>query len=186
MERASPALAALFSRLTPDGRHAILDLGPATTKHLALLSGYARRIRFTGLLPDGLPDGAEDEDGREPQPEDLSRVAEESLYDVILAWDVLDRLPEARRASLVNRLATAARPGALLYAFVRSEGQTVGPALHSTLVDVNRVAQEEVGPAETKRPVLLPAHVEKVLAPFEVVQAFSLRIGQREYLMRRR
>ena len=181
-ERGSPALAALFERLQPDGSHAILDLGPATTRHLGVLRDYARRIRFLGILPVFADEGVLDEAAT------LKALTvlppDEDGYDVVLAWDAFDRLDDEARNALINRLAAVTRPGAFLYTFVDSS-DSVGASLQCTLIETNRLSQETVGAAATGRPPMLPAQVERALAPFEVVQAFSLRIGLREYLTQR-
>jgi hypothetical protein len=41
---------------------------------------------------------------------------------------------------------------------------------------------EATGPARSTPPRLLPAQVERVLAPFKVVRAFTLKGGLREYV----
>ena len=183
IERGSPALAALFERLQPDGNHAILDLGPATTSHLGVLRDYARSIRFLGILPVFAEEGVLDAEATRKALAVLS--PDEGGYDVVLAWDAFDRIDNEARSVLVDRLAAVTRPGAALYTFVDSS-DAVGPSLQCTLVGTNRLSQESVGSPPNGRTPILPAQVEKALDPFEVTQAFSLRIGLREYLTRRR
>jgi len=103
-------------------------------------------------------------------------------YDVILAWDVFDRLDEAERGAMIDRIVELTAPGARLYAVVASSGDVRRAPVRSTLVDVSRVAQVTVGPPEPARPPLLPGQVERLLTPFEIAHAFSLRIGLREYV----
>lgn len=180
VERPSPGAAALFDALVPDGRHSILDLGLAGDLHLRLLSRYSRQIRFAGLLP-------------EPPEEDAWTSALAALppnthhpYDVVLAWDILDRIDPPQRLTLMARLAELTAPTARLYAVVDTSGATTTRPLRSTLIDVNRVSMQPVGPPEPARPALLPAPVERLLAPFEVTQAFTLRSGLREYVALKR
>ena len=60
------------------------------------------------------------------------------------------------------------------------------PPLRFTLMGVDQVRQAAAGPPERVQPRLLPAELEKVLTPFEVTRAFTLRGGLREYLAVRR
>ena len=55
-----------------------------------------------------------------------------------------------------------------------------------TLLDVGRVRSEAIGPARPAQPPLLPAGVERMLAPFQVVSGFTLKVGVREYYAVRR
>lgn len=175
-ERTSPGLAALFGSLEQGGHHSVLDLGLANNQHLSFFAPFAGLIRFAGLMPVP-PRGEEFIAALESIPPDP-----EYPYDVVLAWDVFDRLGPDDQRALIDRLKQVTAPGARLYTVVDSTGtQTTRPLRH-TIVDIGRVRQEPVGPSEPAQPQLLPAHVERVLAPFEVVHAFSLRVGLREYV----
>ena len=178
-ERTSPGLAALFEALSADGLHSVLDLGHAGTRHLELLSRYARRIRFAGLIPKS----ADEEEwtaalrSLPPNPD--------HPYDVVLAWDLVDRLEPEARQPVMRRLAEVTAPGARLYTVVDASGAKATPPLRFSLVDFGRVAQRAVGEPEPTRRQLLPAQVERVLEPFRVLHAFTLRTGLREYVAMR-
>lgn len=176
VERTSPGLAALFEALARDGRHSILDLGLAGDRHLRLLSRFARQIRFAGLVPEP-PQGDAFVSALRGLPPNSHRP-----YDVVLAWDVLDRIGPSQRVALVERLGELTAPAARLYAVVDTSGASITQPLRSTLIDVGRISVRPAGPPEPARPPLLPAPLERLLAPFEVVHAFTLRTGQREYV----
>ncbi len=174
--RATPGVAALFDGLVPDGSHVVLDLGPAAEPHFRLYSDFARRIRFADLLPTaryGAAWAAADQAlPRQPQ----------RLYDVVLAWNFLDWLTPEERPLMVERLDEITAPGARLYTAVDASGEHVTRPLRFTLRDVGHLSQEVAGPPEPAGRQLLPAEVERLLAPFEVVHAFTLRVGLREYV----
>lgn len=176
VERASPGLAALFENLHDDGRHSFLDLGLAGNDHLRVFGRFARQIRFAGLVP-GPPTGEALTSAFEELPPNPDRP-----YDVVFAWDIFDRIEPDDHPAVIERLAELTAPGARLYAVVESSGAATTRPVRSTLVDIDRVVHEVVGPTEPKRPHLLPGHMERLLAPFEVMNAFSLRIGLREYV----
>jgi hypothetical protein len=145
-----------------------------------VLGGFARQIRFAGLTPE-VPRGEALRSALEALPGSASRP-----YDVILAWDVFDRLDEAERRAMIDRILGLTAPGARLYTVVASSQAAMRAPARSTLVDLSHVSQVTVGPPEPARPPLLPGQVERLLTPFEIVHAFSLRIGLREYVAVRR
>lgn len=179
VERASPGLAALFDKLKQDGGHSILDLAPAEGRHLRLLGGFARQVRFAGIVP---------RVRSEPWSRELGALVPNAdlPYDVVLAWDALDEVAGVERDQLVERLADITAPGALLYAVVDGSGSVTRRPLAFTMLDHGRVEQRAVGAAVPAAASLLPAQVERVLDPFEVVHAFALRSGLREYVARKR
>lgn len=180
LERASPALAALFRTLHDDGRHSVLDLGPAGSRHLRLLGRYARQIRFAGLIPRAHGDASWTTSIRE-----LPFNTDEP-YDVVLAWDLLDRLRPEERPGVIARFAEITAPEARVYMMVNASGATMSRPIHFTLLEPDRVSQREVGPPEPANPELVPAKLERILPPFQVTHAFYLRSGWREYVVAKR
>jgi len=176
LTRRSPALEALFGMLRDDGRHCVLDLGVADGRRLRLLGRFARRVRFAGLLP-----GLDDLDWEVAL--DALPASPRQPYDVVLAWDLLDRVPAAHHAAVVGRLAEITAGSARLYAVVDSTGGATTRPLSFTLAELDQVSEHPVGPPRPPANApMLPAHVERSLRPFEVVRAFTLRSGQREYV----
>jgi hypothetical protein len=180
VERRSLGVAALFEGVRPSAEHAVLDMGRAAEASLEVYGRYARNVRFADLL-------------RDERRRIWSSALEASVpvqpqrpYDIILGWNVLDRLGPEARAPLVERLAERSAPGARIHVLVdATEDRTVRP-LRFTVLDVDRVRYEPDGPEEMARPRLLPAQVERLLDPFEVVRAFTSRSGMREYVGVRR
>ncbi len=179
VERAAPGVAALFEGLAEDGRHAVLDLGPASGEHLRIFRRYGRRVCFGDLLPNP-PRG-------EAWREALAAVPVHpgGSYDVVLLWDVLDRVAESEREALVARLVELTSPGARLWAVVESSDEVESRSRRYALRGVDRVAWEPAGPVEPGGRKLLPAEVERLLQPFEILRAFTLRSGFREYVAAR-
>jgi hypothetical protein len=176
VERSAPGIAALFADLHEDGSHAVLDLGSAAEPTFELYSRFARRIRFADLLT-------------APMVGETWAAALPSLpphsdqpYDLVLAWNLLDQLPPEERAPLVERLAHLTTPGARLYVLVDGSGEPTTQPLRFTIQGMDRVAQQAVGDPHPAGPELLPAEVGRLLRPFEVTHAFTLRLGYREYV----
>lgn len=176
VERGAPGIAALFSDLREDGTHAVLDMGASAETKLRLYSRYARRIRFADLLSDP-PRGS-----AWPGALEALQPHPQQLFDLVLAWNLLDRLPPAERPPLIRRLDQLTTADARIYLLVDASGEPTAPPLRFSLLELDRVSQEPVGPPTPCHAQLLPAEVERLLAPFEVVRAFTLRLGLREYV----
>ncbi len=174
--RGAPGIAALFSGLKEDRSHAVLDFGPGSESHLRLFSRFARRIRFADLLPQP-PRGAAWPAALRALPPDPRQP-----YDVVLAWDLFDRLKPEERPALVERLALLTGPGARLHLVLDASERTMAQPMRFTLTDLEHVSQKPEGPPIPAQVPLLPAQVERLLAPFQVVRAFTLRQGLREYM----
>ena len=176
VERAAPGISELFAGLREDRSYAVLDLGPASESHLRLYSRFARHVRFVDLLTKP-PLGPAWGEAMATLPLHPPRG-----YDVVLLWNLLDRLGPAERVSLIDTLVQHTASGARVYAVVDSSGRPTARPLRFTLLDLERVTQEAAGPPEAARGQLLPAQMERLLAPFEVTRAFTLRLQMREYV----
>lgn len=176
VERAAPGIAALFDGVADNQTHTVLDFGPATEGNLRLYSRYARQIRFADLLS-------------APPPGESWAQALDGLprypghpYDLVLAWNLLDRMAPEQRPLVVERLVELTAPGARLYLVMDTSGASTTQPLRFSLLGEDRVRQEPAGPAHPAWPRPLPAEMERLLEPFRVTQAFVLRLGMREYV----
>lgn len=180
VERASPGIAALLDGLSEDRSHAVLDLGPAADSSLRVYSRFARRIRFADLF-----DAAQSHDlwvdALNALPEQPERP-----YDLVFIWNLLDHVSPEERPRLVARLAALTAEDARLYVVVEGSGDGPSSPLRFSLVDVDRMRYEPGTAAPPPWPPLLPAEVDRLLAPFQVVRAFTSKVGLREYVAMRR
>ena len=173
VEGGTPGIAALFDGMREDRSHAVLDLGAAADSNLCVYSRFARRVRFADLF---------DEDGSCRGLEGAVPPQPEQPYDLVFAWDILDRIPSEQRPHLVQWLAKISAPDVRLHVLVKAtENPTIQP-VRFILLDVDRMRREPTGPARPARRSLLPAEVGRLLVPFKVVRAFTLKGGLREYL----
>jgi hypothetical protein len=99
---------------------------------------------------------------------------------------VLDRLPADNRPDLVKRLTEITAPDARL--FLLSAAPDVVPigSLRFTLVDLDRMQYESTGDARFAHAPPMPAELQRILPPFELLRAFSTQLGLREYVAERR
>jgi hypothetical protein len=169
-------VAAFLQGVSEDRSHAVLDLGPASEASLGVYSRFARRVRFADVVaaassPQGWAGAVS------ALPLQLERP-----YDLVFAWDIMDRLDAEGRKRLVERLTEISAPDARLHLIVEASERTVTTPLRFALLDVDRIRCERTGPDRSSPSRMLPAQVEKTLSPFRVVRAFTLKGGMREYV----
>lgn len=215
VDRAAPGLQALFEGVRDDGSHTLLDLGPASGTNFRLYARYARRVRFADLLERLGRDAAVDEapaagrgrgdaakdaddavkDAEEAEVDEATEAARgligriprfpDHSYDLVLGWDVLDRIGPAAREALVDTFEESTSTDVRIYLTVRTDDVREVAPCRFTILNDGQVRQEPSGPPRPAAPPLLPAEVERVLEPFRVRQAFVLRQGLREYVVGR-
>lgn len=119
VERAAPGITALFAGLKEDGSHAVLDLGPSAGSNFTQYSRFARRIRFADLLT--APTRGE------TWASALTSLpsAPEPPFDLVLAWNLLDRVQPKSRPLVVECLAKLTRPGSRLHVVVDVSGEPI-------------------------------------------------------------
>jgi hypothetical protein len=179
VERSTPGIAALFKGVSGDSSHSVLDLGQAADSSLRVYGRFARRVRFANLLTEA--------SSREwPSALAALPAQPDNPYDLLFAWDILDRLGKEDRPGLVQRLVEVSAGDARLHIVVDSSGRQAAEPLRYVLQDVDRLRTEATGPPRQLPAPLLPGEVDRLLAPFQVVNGFTLKVGVREYLAVRR
>ena len=175
-ERTSLGLKALFEGVAADQPHSVLDLGRSSRPSFDVYSKYARRIRFSDLL----------RSERRPDLEAAMAVSvpaqPQHPYDLIFAWDLLDRIAASQREMVVRRLAELAAPRARIHVLVDASDQPEVKQYGFSVLAEDKVRYEPAGPDRPAGDRLLPAEVERLLEPWEVVRAFTSRSGMREYV----
>ena len=188
VERALPGITALLDGVGEDRTHAVLDLGPASDSSLRVYGRFARWVRFMDLLggatwPQAPGPAAGSPEVRTPRML-LPRL--DRSYDLVFTWDTLDGLFPENRPRLVEWLADTTVLDARIHIVVRASEDVLTRPLRFTFLDVDRIRYEPSGTTPVPGPRLLPADVAKLLTRFEVVHAFTLRAGLREYVAVRR
>jgi hypothetical protein len=142
--------------------------------------GFARWVRFADLLPVA--------DSEAELESTLSSIPQhpKQPYDVLLAWNLLDRVSPELRPRVVARLAEITGPDARLYLATESGPERPQHPLRFGLVDTERMWIEPAAGPPSPWPALLPAELERLIEPFAVTRAFTTRIGLREYVAVRR
>ncbi len=177
----APSMPSLLRGLRRDQNCSVLDLGAANDTNLSEYSRFARHVRFADLLPL--------EGGRLVEWEEalsLLPLEPQHPYDLVFAWNILDRLLPEQRPELVERLVELTAPGARLHVVVEMSDVTTVNAHRFSFGDLERMRFHRSNPVPRERAPLLPGEVERLLEPFEVISAFTLKAGFREYVARLR
>lgn len=185
VEHHSPGLEVALGIASERESVRVLDLGPAVAANLDFLSAFARHVRFVDLLGDGGPISELGEfEGQE-----LRRRVREILpsdwgvYDLVLAWDLINYLDEVRVESIVERLRALSHGGTVLFAMIATTREIPARPLTYTIADRSTVTAGGDDPAAVvecpRRP---PAAVERLLSGFSVERSYLLRHGVQEYV----
>lgn len=176
VERAMPGIAALLEGVSHDRGHAVLDLGPAADSSLRVYSRFARWVRFADLLSP-TTSVADYLSVLNSIPEPVQRP-----YDVVLAWNILDRVAPEDRPRVIARLAELTGPDARLHVIVDSGERGFRHPLRFALLDVDRMCYGHTGRPVAAWDPILPAELERIVEPFHVARAFTTQVGLREYV----
>ena len=174
--RASPGIAALFEGLGAARTDlSVLDLARATDAALRIYTRNAARwVRFASVVGDRICDAGA-----------LAKLTDtpEPPYDLLLAWDLFDRVLPHERGALAGHLAAACAPNARLHMLVSmfEGGEPLAPFRYS-LLDERHMRCEPLPFRGSRRPCVQPAEVERLLVPFKVARGFVLRPSLREYV----
>lgn len=107
-------------------------------------------------------------------------------YDLILGWNLLDRVAPDTRPRVIHRLLELCDPAARMHLLAEMPGEGARQPLRFGQAEVDRLWYEPVGDPVPAWPPLLPAEVERLVEPFQVARAFTTRVGFREYVLVRR
>jgi hypothetical protein len=180
----SPGLKEVFASTARHKDLRILDLGPSVAGNFEFYTDFASRVRFVDLFGHDRHIDVAQSMGFKARVHDLEEITAKhaGTFDVGLAWDVFNYVPEDQARMVVQALARLCRPGASLLAII-VEADTM-PARPSTyrIINEESLAYQLEGTEIRGGPQLPPAAVERLLAGFAVEHTFVLRHGVREYV----
>lgn len=178
----SPGLAALAEELSKRRTGAVLDLGASFGENLRFLSRFSSNIVIRDLV------SARGERLNGPRASlfqidvDTLDVADETLYDVILLWDLLHYVDRSDRERFVARIAELSRPGALM--LLLASGSTPIPLtpVKFKIQDGANLVYEVQTERRSPSPHFTPRSVERLMKGYRPVRFFQLRNGLQEFL----
>jgi len=179
----SLGLNALLRPLQSDRKYRILDLGPALGANVEFWSQFHCRLTLDDFYSNYREKmDSEPEASRERWIADLLSFDNQTVFDVILVWDLFNYMDPDELRVLVRQLGRWCRKGTVLFALISSlPNISAKPALFRIL-DREHMSYQ-VRTRETRSCARhQPRDLARLLAGFEVSCSFLLRSGTQEYV----
>jgi hypothetical protein len=181
----SLGLNALLDRVRGDRIYSILDLGPALEANVRFWSQFSCRLHIHDFYRSYREWKAAAVPKEEPEKAAFSALlqfSDETVFDIILAWDIFNYFDRRQLEALVQRLIRWCRPGTRLFALISSlPNISASPTMFSIL---NREQLVYEIPTRKTRPCPRhqPREIVRLMARFTVSSSFLLRQGIQEYV----
>jgi hypothetical protein len=177
-------LRALCDQLADKSGISILDLGSAMGVNVAFWSHFSPSLHIADLwssMPEPAPPSLEPVDS-DPGWQQILPLPEETRFDVILAWDLLNYLDQQQVSGLIRHLRGFCHPGALLFALIFDQPQMSAAPIRFRIAGMERLIYESRTTDSRACPRHQPRDVQRMLAGFRTASSFRLRNGIQEYV----
>jgi hypothetical protein len=185
-QRHAPQVRSRYDTCSPlqiDGKYRILDMGPALGANVEFWSQFQCRLTLDDFYRDYRARmDSEPEASRERLIADLLPFDDQTVFDVILVWDLFNYLDPDELLMLVRQLSRWCRKGTVLFSLISSlPNIPARPTLFRILDREHMTCQVR---ARETRPCARhqPRDLARLLAGFEVSCSFLLRNGTQEYV----
>ena len=183
--RKSLGLTALLDPLRSDRTSTVLDLGPALEGNVRFWSQFYCRLHildFYRSYREWKAAAGPEEKSEEAAFSALLTFGDETVFDIILAWDLFNYFDLRVLETLARRLSRWSRPGTRLFALISSLPNI--PALPTLFRILNREQMTHEIPTQETRPGPRhqPRDILRLMARFTVAGSFLLHHGIQEYV----
>ncbi len=181
----SLGLNALLGPVRSDRGYSILDLGPALEANVRFWSQLSCRLHiydFYHSYREWKAAVVPEERSEEAAFSALLPFSGETVFDIILAWDIFNYFDLRELKALVQRLSRWCRPGTRLFALISSlPNISVSPTIFRIL---SREQMTYEIPKQDTRPCPRhqPRDIARLMAGFTVSRSFLLHHGIQEYV----
>jgi SAM-dependent methyltransferase len=131
-----------------------------------------------------LPD-ADHEPGLATRFAELLDFPQDTRFDAVLIWDLINYLERREVAALARQLARFCRPGAQLFALISILKQIPAEPMRFRILDQEHLAYEPRTAGTRPCPRYAPAELNELLRGFRLDRSFLMRHGIQEYLFTR-
>jgi hypothetical protein len=181
----SLGLSALLDAMEDDRTYSILDLGPALEENVRFWSQFSCTLHihdFYRSYRDWKATAKPDEECDEAAFSRMLPFSDETVFDIILVWDLLNYFDLQELAVLIQKLSRWCRPGTWLFALI-----SILPDIPSSPMIFRILNREQMIheiPTQETRPSLRhqPRDIVKLMEQFTVSCSFLLRHGIQEYV----
>jgi len=189
IQRRSSGLAELNKLVGNREGMTVLDLGPTSPPNIRYMterghSFYNEDVLLCSFDPAYAKkdeNGATGVDVQKFLSENLKHKAEQ--FDLVLAWDVPDYLPEAVVKPLVDKLAASMRPGGVLLAFFHTRDAGPDAPYFRYHLGGTDTLELQRGPQFRLQRVFNNRHIENLFREFASIKFFLARDNVREVLV---
>lgn len=181
----SLALGLLVDKIARSAPCRVLELGPAFGANVEFLSKYSSKICIEDLyqtLASFDPSFNGDQSSFCPVYEALLPYHEDTRFDVILMWDLLDYLDGQNTRRLMRHLRRFCHRGTLLYALVSTRPKIPASPTHFKIVEKDKLLYQVTSTEERDCPRYRQGALLELLRSVRVERSFLLRNGMQEYL----
>ncbi|MGB7294461.1 MAG: class I SAM-dependent methyltransferase [Candidatus Aminicenantales bacterium] len=181
----SLGLNVLLDQVRGDRNYSILDLGPALDANVRFWSQFSCWLHihdFYRSYREWKAAVVPEEESAEAAFSALLSFSDETVFDVILTWDIFNYFDLRELEALVQRLSRWCRPGTRLFALISSLPKiSMSPTMFRILNREQMIY--EISTQDTRPcPRHQPRDIAKLMARFTVSSSFVLRHGIQEYV----
>lgn len=181
----SLGLNALLDTVRDEQVYSILDLGTAVEENVRFWSQFSCKLYiqdFYRSYRNRTTAVVTEEESREAAFSDLLPFSDDTVFHIILAWDLFNYFELRELEVLVQRLSRWCRPGTKLFMLIADlPNIPVSPMVFRIL---NRKEMIHQVPDQGTRPCPRhqPRDIEKLMTRFNIFRSFLLRHGIQEYV----
>ncbi len=180
------ALRYLLGQFQDDRRSRVLDLGPAIGANVSFFRSYQCQLYiadFHRVLAANQNGFLHDSETLETRLAKELDATEDTLYDLILGWDLLNYLTPEQLEVLDHRLADLCHPKGLVFFLISTLPQLPIQPMRFTVVDTETLEYDNGSTATRPCPLYREPDLERYLPTFIVETSFLLRNGMQEYVL---
>lgn len=182
-EHRSPGLSLIIAHLKSERKQHVLDLGSATTPTVGFLSELQCKLYVEQLASslEEIDTAGEDASAIINR---LPYYARGLLFDVVLAWDLLNYLKPPTLVALIGRLLPFCKQGTLLFALISTGKRIPSVPVRFKIVGEDRLRYDLSVDRLRDGPRYSTPTLLKMLPGFKVVRSYLLQNNLQEYVLR--
>lgn len=181
----SLGLRALLDRIRDDRSYTILDLGPALEANVRFWSEFSCRLHIHDLYGRFREKKVAVRPGEEFGEATISALldfSDETVFDIVLAWDLFNYLDLRELEAFVQKLGRWCRRGTRLFALVSSLPRISAVPLRIRILSHEQLTCELSSERTRPCPRHSPRDITRAMGRFTVSRSFLSRHGIQEYI----
>ena len=182
-----PVFTSLMEIMGKEPKRVILDLGPARSANLEMLSRFRCKLLiedFHELVPTLGGETAEGKAALASWFEQWAPGVSPGSIDVVIAWDIFNYMNGDLCKAFMDQLMPLLKPGAYIYLLVYSQKEMSALPIPFKIISDDRLEYQPLTKATRPAPRFNQTELKKYLPHFAVIKSVLLRNGIQEYLFR--